>query len=219
MPWNGHCSDTVMRRLCRLAFFSVLLAFAAPTGAAGGDPGEFQVLQPGTAVRGHFYVEDGPASLWSGNHNEYIANHFRLGLELQWGRDYQFFAAWVPIDELSSAESVNPMGELARDGMDLEAGYFLIPDRWWIKYSFLFESVRGHDVWGYKSTYGHGVSTGYRFFDREKMNVTAVLGYQYIQPCSVSLVDNFTGVEIDSTYPQAHVLSLAIRIGLDLGGR
>ncbi|MGZ3711047.1 MAG: hypothetical protein ACXVBE_04790 [Bdellovibrionota bacterium] len=208
-----------MRCFHKLFLCSLLLLFTALPCARADEPGGFKVLQPGTAVRGHIYLEDGPASVWSGNHSEYVANHFGLGLELQWGNDYQYFAAWVPVDSLSSAESAAPMGELTRESMNLEVGYFLVPDRWWLKYSFLFESVNGREVWGYKNTHGHGLSTGYRFFDRDKMNVTAVLGYQYIQNCPVTLVDNFTGAEIGSVYPQAHVLSLAIRFGLDLGGR
>lgn len=198
--------------------FLIAALLALPTGARA-EGGDFRVLNPGSPVRGNVYVADGPASLWSGNHSTYVANRFRLGLEIQWGRDYQWFAAWQPVDELSSAESAQPMGSLTRDGMDLDFGYFFVPDLWWVRYSFVFEGVRGDNVWGYKGTHGHGLSFGYRFYDRDKVNIAVELGYQYLQPDPITLIDNVTGAQTGASYPQAHVLSLCVRVGLDIGGR
>ncbi len=195
-----------------------LLCLISPPCLAGEESG-FRVLQPGTALRGAIWLSDGPAALWSSQHSTYLANRVQLGTELAWGQDYQWFVSWIPLDDLSSAESAQPMGSLSRNGMDFAAGYWLVPDRWWIKYTFLIESVRGDSVSGYETAHGHGVAAGLRILDDESFNLSAELAYQYIQPLPFTLVDNNTGASSAASYPSANVLSLSLRVGLDIGGR
>jgi hypothetical protein len=189
----------------------------SPRGARADD--DFKVLSPGSAVRGHLWVGDGLANLWSAG-TDYLGNRFRVGAEIHLGEDYRYLLGITLVDEIASGESAPVVGDLSRNGLTLDAGYFVVPDRWWVKYSFLFADVHGDQVLGFYRAHGHGVSVGYRFWEKGKTNLSAELGYLYVQPRTISLFETATGAPAgDAHFPAANVLSLSVRLGLDLGGR
>jgi hypothetical protein len=190
-----------------------LLLFCAPSFA-----GDFTVSTPGSAVRGNLWLGEGPATV-AASGATYVANRFQLGAELHLLTDYRLLLGWTLVDEISSAESATLVGQVSRTSTDLSAGYFVVPDRLWLQYSFVASSVHGSEVIGYDHAYGHGPALGWRFYDGESMNLALVAGYVHMSAKTISVVDLLTQQNLSATYPSADMFSLTVRIGLDLGGR
>lgn len=178
---------------------------------------QYEVLPQGTPVRGNIWISEGPVDVISSGNN--WGNRFRLGGEAHFGPSYRFIAGMTLIDIISSSETSNEVGDLSRDSLDFDFGYFVVPDKIWLKYTLALQSVSGSAVTGSYTTLGHGASLGYRFFEADKFNISAEFSYLYAmaeQEPVLSVSSNTIGTV---TYPKANILSLNFRFGFDLGGR
>ncbi|MDR3608136.1 MAG: hypothetical protein P4M08_12240 [Oligoflexia bacterium] len=216
---------TVFRRV---GFGSLLLSLllsqaslAEVTGAAPSTvtppPGGYEVIPRGTPVRGHFWISDGIADVSSSNQS--AGNRFRIGGEAQLGPDYRFILGITAFDLLSSGESSTDVGDISRYNWDFNFGLFIVPDVLWAEYSFQLGNVSGSNIAGDVGTTGHGLTVGYRFYDKNKVNIGVEFGYQHIFSENVSTFNWATQAVGNATYPGANVYSLSVVFGVDVGGR
>jgi hypothetical protein len=177
---------------------------------------EFEVVPRTTGVRGHFWLADGPADIYSANQT--AGNRFRLGAEAQFGSGYRFIAGGTLIDLLSSGETSSGVGDISRAGWDFNFGYFLVPDRLWIEYSFQLGTVHGSFIGGHVGTTGHGLNIGYRFYNADNFNIGVEAGFLHIFSETVGTYDYFNNFVGNATYPGANVWSISAVVGFDVGG-
>ncbi len=103
--------------------------------------------------------------------------------------------------------------------MDFDFGYFLIPDKFWLKADLHLEDEHGSDFHGYHGTLGYGATAGWRFYDLNNVNLNLELSYLYIQSRSLNEYNFNSGTFSEANFPAANVFSLSFRVGFNLGGR
>ena len=179
---------------------------------------EYEIVEPGTAVRWNFWASEGLIYLRSSNTS--FGNRFRLGGEVHFSPDYRWLFGITIFDVISTKEySSGLLGNLSRGGTDLDFGYFLVPDRLWIKYSLVFGEVESDNILGPVDNLGHSLSLGYRFYNRKQFNIAVELSYLYFQQAQADYFDPSTNTFGTATYPPANSLSLNFKLGFDIGGR
>lgn len=166
-------------------------------------------------TRAHLWLSDGPTDVVSSNQS--IGNRFRLGAELQFGPDYRWIFGLTVLDILSSGETSNIVGDISRVGWDFDFGYFFIPDRLWLEYSFQLGTVHGSNIGGHVGTIGNALDLGYRFYNQNGINLAVNAGYIHIQSETVGTFDFVNQVSGSATYPSANVYTLALVFGFDTG--
>jgi hypothetical protein len=184
---------------------------------ADQEQGGYEIVHHGTPVLGHFWVGDGVADVGSSNNS--VGNRFQFGAQAQFGPDYRFLVGWTLFDMLSSGESTPGTGSLARTGIDFDFGIFVIPQTFWIEYSLYLGEVRGNAIGGHVNTTGQSISTGYRFYDKDKISVALELSYLHITSETLPIYNFATQQSGTAYYPFANVWALSLRAGFDVGGR
>lgn len=175
---------------------------------------EYQVVPHEEGGRWHVWASEGPIDVLSGNQS-YWGNRFRLGGEVHLGDDRQWILGLTFLDFISSGEATTDVGGISRAAVDFSAGYFIVPSKLWIMYSFQLQDLRGSRISGSVAAYGHELSAGYRFFESGQFNISVDLGYLYIGSESVNVIDLTTGAPAIATFPSADVISLGVRFGVD----
>lgn len=176
---------------------------------------QYTVIPEGSGARGHIWIGDGIAGLYSSNAT--VANRFRLGAEAHLGDDYQFILGITLFDRFWSGETSASTGAITRRSTDFNLGYFVIPDQLWVMYSLMMVDATGTAVIGGVSILAHQLSVGYRFLSKGPFNLALEAAYTYSPPniaTTVNFSNNATGT-VD--FPNANILSLNLRIGYDMG--
>jgi hypothetical protein len=167
-------------------------------------------------IRGHFWLSDGPADVVSSNQS--VGNRFRLGGELQFGSDYRWILGATLLDILSSGETSSDVGDISREGWDFDFGYFFIPNRLWLEYSFQLGTVHGSNIGGHVGTTGHALDLGYRFFNQNGVNLAIDAGFLHVESETVQTFDFYNQNLGSATYAGANIWSLSLVLGFDYWG-
>jgi hypothetical protein len=195
-----------------LALLTATRSFAEAQGQ-----GDYEVVHHGSVVMGHVWVGDGIADVGSSNNS--VGNRLQFGAQVQFGPDYRFLIGWTMFDLLSSGESTPGTGNIARTGTDFDAGIFIIPQTFWIEYSLYLGEVRGDNIRGHANTNGQSASAGYRFYDKDQVNLAIELAYQHLTSETIPIYNFSTQQNGSAYYPFANVWTLSLRVGFDIGGR
>ena len=147
-----------------------------------------------------------------------FGNRLRFGGELHLGQDYRYLVGLTLGDYISSAESDPWVGDLHRSGSDIELGYFLIPSRLWIKYSFYLGGVSASQVAGAIFNDGQGLSVGLRVVQGSSANLAIELGYLYLFSASTPAFNFGSQTITQVVFPHASIVSLGLRLGFDING-
>lgn len=200
-----------MRDYLLLISIPILLLFSHVANAE-----EYEVLPHKAEARGRFWASEGPAFVISENSS--AANRFRLGIDLRLGPYSRFDIGWTIIDVISSSgERAESVGDISRFGSGPNFGYFVIPDRFWVMYTFNIESVKGSRVSGSVTSYGHQLGLGYRFYSNQDVNLSAELDYLYVPTVSVPVLDVNDNGAGTASYPAAQIWSISLVLGFDIG--
>lgn len=202
-----------MRQAAKLAMLALVIGvigLIAPRWEASAQ--QYEVLRPIPPVRGYFWVSDGPG-LTSAENNS-ANNRFRLGLGIELGNDHRFTLGWTILDQISSGETSSSVGDIARSSSGPNLGYYFIPYRLWMTYTFDIESVTGSRVTGSVTTYGHQLGLGYRIYDGPTVNFGTELTYLYSTQVSVPVLDAATKTVGSANYPSAQIWNLNLLLGV-----
>jgi hypothetical protein len=197
------------------SFAAILWCVLLTHVAAAAD--EYEVVPSQTPVRGHLYLSDGPVEVSSSNAS--WGNRFKLGGEIHLGKDYQYLLGLTFYDLFTTGESSPDIGGISRFGSDVDVGYFILPDRLWLKYSFFFGNVSTDRIFGNVGNIGNGLSIGYRFYSNRKVNVAVEASYLHLRSETEPTYNSLGAFVGDATYPLANLWSLGFRVGFDIGGR
>lgn len=192
------------------------LAIAAQFFVANAAQAQYTVVPQGSFVRGHLWIGDGVAGVFSSNKS--AANRLRFGGEVQFGEDYQFILGWTFLDRISSGETSTSVGDISRRSTDFNFGYFVEPDKLWLMYSLLLTDVSGSTVIGTVSPIGHQASVGYRFYSHGAFNLAVEGAYLFIPSYEASTYNYSSNVASGVKFPAANVWSVNLRIGFDVWG-
>lgn len=183
---------------------------------------QFEIVSPHNRdrMRGHFWLSDGPTEVFSANQS--VGNRLRVGADFQFGSDCRWILGATLFDLITSGESSNIVGDISREGWDFDFGYFIIPDRLWVEYSFQLGSMSGSNIGGHVGTSGNALDVGYRFYNHNGVNLAVDVGYLHIQSESVETID-FSNQTLGrtfgtATYPGANIWTVALVFGFDTGG-
>jgi hypothetical protein len=188
----------------------ILLSFAA----LGARAQQYEVLPHSTSsVRGHLGIMDGLTYIQGSSST--LANRYGLTLNLQIGPQHRFDIGWVVIDVVSSGEHSPEVGSIERDGSGPTLGYFLIPDRLSLHYTFESQSVRGSRISDSVTSHAHQLAVAYRFYMYQNFSLSAQMSYLYAPRVTVPVLDIPAQTVVDATYPAAQIMTLGLVIGLD----
>jgi hypothetical protein len=177
---------------------------------------QYTVEHEGSFMRGHLWLSEGAAGVFSSNRS--AGHRLRIGGELQLGEDYRFILGWTFLDRIFSGEKSTSAGDISRRGTDFNFGYFILPDTLWAMYSLHLDDVSGSAVIGNVTAVGHQASVGYRFYTRGQFNMAVEGAYLFITSYQASTFDFTTNVSSSVKFPAASVWSLNLRVGFDIGG-
>src|SRR6185312_3667988 len=107
-----------------MARFLVILlaAFALSSLAPMCAHAQYEIVPQGTPVRWNFWLSDGPARINSTD--TFWGNHFQIGADAHFLKDYRLILGLTLIDLLSSGETSSDVGNISRYGFDLRVGVF-----------------------------------------------------------------------------------------------
>lgn len=176
---------------------------------------EYEVLPHRSNAYGQIWASDGISFVQSENHS--VGNRFRLGVDLRFGDESRYLVGWTLLDYINSGEHAAAVGDITREEGGPNIGYFLIPDRLWVVYTFELGGATGSRVSGSVGTYGHQLSLGYKFLPENQFGLSAELNYLYLSPVTVPVLDLSTNSGASATYPSAQVWTLALVVSFDLG--
>src|SRR4051812_37041313 len=87
---------------------------------------QYSVEPQGSFFRGHLWLGEGAAGVFSSNKS--AGHRFRLGFEAHLGDEYRYILGWTFFDRLFSGETSSSVGGISRRAVDLDFGYFVVPD-------------------------------------------------------------------------------------------
>ena len=200
--------------LTTILIFTSASILAQKTFAAETEPPQqYEVLPHRGEVYGHLWLSDGPALILSDNTS--LGNRLRLGLDMRLGHLSRYDIGFTILDMISSGETSSSVGDISRFGSGPNFGYFLIPDKLWLIYTFDIASIRGSRVSGSVSSYGHQLELGTRLYSSDSVTVSAELGYLYLPIVTVPVFDLNSNNIGSATYPSAQIFSLSFVLGFD----
>jgi hypothetical protein len=190
------------------AFLIFAICGSLPQAAMAED---YEVLPALPVARGQILLSDGPALVNAENHA--TENRFQLGIDYQFGRDLRLQLGWTIFDFFSSGESSAEVGQVSRGGSGPNIGYFIIPEKLYLMYTFSMESVAGSRVTQDVSAHGHQLTLGYRIFSTEDIQIGAQLSYLSVSSVTVPIFDQPSNSYQTATYPGAQIWNLSLAVG------
>jgi hypothetical protein len=192
--------------------FFTNFAFAQDPPASAPQQ-QYDVLPHRGETYGHIWLSDGPALVSSENTS--VGNRFRLGLDLRTGHLSRYEIGWTIVDSISSGETAGSVGDISRNGSGPNFGYYIIPDKLWLMYTFDIGSVKGTRVSGNVTSYGHQLEVGTQLYSNDYVSVGAELGYLYLPSVTVPVFDINSNNIGSANYPSAQIFSLNFVVGFN----
>ena len=115
---------------------------------------------------------------------------------------------------MSGGESSSAVGSIARSGTGVNVGYFLVPEKVVLIYTFLFEGVSGSRISNGVTTVAHQLALGYRFYSNDTIHIGVNVAYLYAPAVTVPIFDLPSQSYSNVTFPSAQAFSLGLTAGV-----